>query len=93
MKPCEKCGVTGEKITEGEFAGRLTNGVGYCAFCSADLCRACLTAGKCKQGSEWLPHREEMDCESCCGVGRLRDADTNDLRKCLDCEGTGTVLR
>lgn len=91
MKPCEKCGAQGERITSGKFAGDYV-GVGYCAFCSADLCRSCMTSGTCLQDGERRPHREEADCEACAGVGRLRDSDTNELRKCLDCEGTGTVL-
>jgi len=35
---------------------------------------------------------EEQECETCLGVGKLRDGDTKELRKCLDCRGTGTVV-
>lgn len=91
MKPCERCGAKGERITSGKFAGEYM-GVGYCAFCSADLCRACMAKGTCKQGDARLPHREEMDCEACAGTGMISDEDANG-RTCLDCQGTGTVLR
>ena len=30
-----------------------------------------------------------IECRTCLGVGRIRDGETNDLRKCLDCNGTG----
>jgi hypothetical protein len=29
------------------------------------------------------------ECATCLGVGRLRDGETRDLRKCLDCNGEG----
>lgn len=35
---------------------------------------------------------EEQECVTCLGIGKLRDGETNDLRKCLDCRGTGTVV-
>ena len=36
-----------------------------------------------------LRPRTEQECATCLGVGKLRDGDTNDLRKCLDCRGEG----
>lgn len=29
------------------------------------------------------------ECRTCLGVGRIRDGETNELRKCLDCAGSG----
>jgi hypothetical protein len=29
------------------------------------------------------------ECSTCIGVGRIRDADSNELRRCLDCGGDG----
>lgn len=31
-----------------------------------------------------------VECPTCLGVGRIRDGETRDLRKCLDCNGTST---
>lgn len=56
-KPCERCGSHGGRITSGPFAGDYV-GVGYCAFCSADLCRSCMASGTCLQDGERRPHRE-----------------------------------
>ena len=30
-----------------------------------------------------------VECRTCLGVGRIRDGETNELRKCLDCNGSG----
>ncbi len=30
------------------------------------------------------------ECQTCLGGKRIRDGETNDLRKCLDCNGTGS---
>ena len=35
------------------------------------------------------PRLISTECKTCLGVGKLRDGDTNDLRKCLDCRGEG----
>lgn len=34
---------------------------------------------------------DEIECRTCIGVGRIRDGETNELRKCLDCNGSGAV--
>lgn len=31
------------------------------------------------------------ECETCLGNGRIKDADTGNIRRCLDCSGTGKV--
>lgn len=30
-----------------------------------------------------------VECPTCLGVGRIRDSETNELRRCLDCGGSG----
>jgi len=31
----------------------------------------------------------ERECATCIGLGRIRDGETKDRRRCLDCGGTG----
>jgi hypothetical protein len=41
---------------------------------------------------KWLDeYAVEDECETCLGVGRLRDGGTNELRRCLDCGGSGSA--
>ncbi len=35
------------------------------------------------------PIEIDTECSTCLGHGRIRDGETNDLRKCLDCNGSG----
>jgi hypothetical protein len=47
-----------------------------------------------KAAAEWARRNkldECVECATCLGVGRIRDADTNELRKCLDCNGEGNA--
>lgn len=37
-----------------------------------------------------IENTDEIECPTCIGHGRIRDGETNDLRKCLDCNGNGT---
>ena len=37
----------------------------------------------------WNPN--EQECKTCLGAGRVEDADTGEMRKCLDCTGRGKV--
>ena len=39
---------------------------------------------------EQIVERVLEECATCLGHGRIEDADTGALRKCLDCSGTGT---
>ena len=32
---------------------------------------------------------DQVDCETCLGHGKITDGDSNQLRKCLDCNGSG----
>lgn len=32
---------------------------------------------------------DAVECATCLGIGKLHDADTSELRKCLDCGGSG----
>jgi len=32
---------------------------------------------------------DDEECQTCLGNGRVRDGETEDLRRCLDCGGTG----
>jgi hypothetical protein len=36
---------------------------------------------------------EPDECRTCLGHGRIRDAETKALRRCLDCGGSGTFVR
>ena len=37
------------------------------------------------------PPPDDEECRTCLGNGRIRDGETRELRRCLDCGGTGTV--
>jgi hypothetical protein len=32
---------------------------------------------------------DDEECRTCLGNGRIRDGETGELRRCLDCSGTG----
>ncbi len=34
---------------------------------------------------------EDEECRTCLGNGRIRDGETRELRRCLDCGGTGIL--
>ena len=34
---------------------------------------------------------DDEGCRTCLGGGRIRDGETKELRRCLDCGGTGTA--
>lgn len=34
-----------------------------------------------------------MECPTCLGNGMIRDAETDNLRRCLDCGGAGAIAR
>lgn len=38
-----------------------------------------------------MENTDEIECKTCLGHGRIRDGETNDLRKCLDCNGAGSA--
>jgi hypothetical protein len=43
-----------------------------------------------KVAVEWTRRNHRLDeCSTCLGSGRVRDADTQDLKKCLTCNGGG----
>lgn len=35
---------------------------------------------------------DDEDCQTCLGNGRIRDGETGELRRCLDCGGAGTAI-
>lgn len=39
------------------------------------------------------PDDENEECRTCLGHGRIRDGETKELRRCLDCSGTGLSCR
>lgn len=37
------------------------------------------------------PPSDDEECRTCLGNGRIRDGETRELRRCLDCVGTGVA--
>lgn len=40
-------------------------------------------------GARPTPPSDDEECRTCLGNGRIRDGETQELRRCLDCGGAG----
>jgi hypothetical protein len=84
VKHCERCGTAPDVIREGPFAGDYRE-LPYCAICSKDLCLTCIAEGHCREADDHR-HRRDVECDKCMEKDQTDPA-------CLDCRGTGMVLR